>query len=82
MPPEPNPVALRIELLIFKPLVWRRIVVANQWTFARLHDCLKYRDERRFSVAGSRSQLECQILRAGDRVVDVGLDGLEAERSI
>ncbi len=42
MPPKPKPVALRIELLDVKPLVWRRIVVPNQWTFASLHHYLQW----------------------------------------
>lgn len=29
--------ALRIELLEVVPLVWRRVLVSNQWTFASLH---------------------------------------------
>lgn len=35
-------VALRIELLDVTPLVWRRIVVSNQWTFADLHHYLQW----------------------------------------
>ena len=42
MPPKPTPVALRIELLDVKPLVWRRVVVANLWTFASLHIYLQW----------------------------------------
>lgn len=42
VPPKPKPVALRIELLDVKPLVWRRIVVPNQWTFASLHHYLQW----------------------------------------
>jgi Plasmid pRiA4b ORF-3-like protein len=41
-PPEAKPVALRIELLDVTPLVWRRIVVTNQWTFANLHQYLQW----------------------------------------
>jgi len=36
-PPRPQPVALRIELLHVVPLVWRRVLVSNQWTLASLH---------------------------------------------
>jgi hypothetical protein len=35
---EPQPVGLRIELKHVKPVVWRRIVVSNQWTLASLHN--------------------------------------------
>jgi hypothetical protein len=37
MPPKPQPIALRIELLNIAPLIWRRVVVSNQWTLASLH---------------------------------------------
>ncbi len=37
-----KPVALRVELLDVTPLVWRRIVVTNQWTFANLHHYLQW----------------------------------------
>lgn len=42
MPPKPQPVALRIEIKEVKPLVWRRIVVSNQWTLASLHNYLQW----------------------------------------
>jgi pRiA4b ORF-3-like protein len=42
MPPKPQPVGLRIELKDVKPLVWRRIVVSNQWTFASLHNYVQW----------------------------------------
>ncbi len=42
MPPKPKPVVRRIELLDVTPVVWRRIVVANQWTFASLHHYLQW----------------------------------------
>lgn len=41
-PPQRVPVALRIELLDITPMIWRRIVVANQWTFASLHNYLQW----------------------------------------
>jgi Plasmid pRiA4b ORF-3-like protein len=41
-PPKAKFVALRIELLDETPLVWRRIVVTNQWTFANLHHYLQW----------------------------------------
>lgn len=37
----PQPIALRIELLDIQPLIWRRIVVSNQSTFAKLHNYLQ-----------------------------------------
>lgn len=40
--PTPTPIALRIELQEISPLVWRRIVVSNQWTFASLHHYLQW----------------------------------------
>jgi hypothetical protein len=41
-PPKATPVALRVELLDIEPLIWRRIVVSNQWTFAALHNYLQW----------------------------------------
>ncbi|MDP2325807.1 MAG: plasmid pRiA4b ORF-3 family protein [Gammaproteobacteria bacterium] len=41
-PPRPQPVALRIELLDVVPLVWRRVLVSNQWTLASLHRYLQW----------------------------------------
>jgi len=41
-PPRPRPVALRIELLDVTPLVWRRVLVSNQWTLASLHGYLQW----------------------------------------
>ena len=41
MQPKPAPVALRVELMEVTPLVWRRIVVPNQWTFKALHHYLQ-----------------------------------------
>jgi hypothetical protein len=35
-------VALRIELLDVAPLVWRRVLVSNQWTLASLHGYLQW----------------------------------------
>jgi hypothetical protein len=35
-------VALRIELLDVAPLVWRRVLVSNQWTLASLHRYLQW----------------------------------------
>ncbi|MBW7930293.1 MAG: plasmid pRiA4b ORF-3 family protein [Gammaproteobacteria bacterium] len=40
--PRPKPVALRIELLDVEPLVWRRVLVSNQWTLASLHGYLQW----------------------------------------
>jgi len=42
LPPRPQPVALRIELLDVAPLVWRRVLVSNQWTLASLHTYLQW----------------------------------------
>jgi hypothetical protein len=33
---------LRVELLDIEPLIWRRIVVSNQWTFNALHSYLQW----------------------------------------
>jgi hypothetical protein len=41
-PPRPRPVALRIELQDVVPLVWRRVLVSNQWTLASLHRYLQW----------------------------------------
>jgi Plasmid pRiA4b ORF-3-like protein len=41
-PPTPKIVALRIELLEVVPLVWRRMLVADQWTLASLHHYLQW----------------------------------------
>ena len=41
-PPKPKAVALRIELLDVAPLVWRRVLVPNNWTFATLHHYLQW----------------------------------------
>ena len=41
-PPRPQPVALRIELLDLVPLIWRRVMVSNQWTLASLHRYLQW----------------------------------------
>jgi hypothetical protein len=41
-PPSPQPIALRIELLGVAPLVWRRVLVSNQWTLASLHGYLQW----------------------------------------
>lgn len=40
--PRPQPIALRIELLDVAPLVWRRVLVSNQWTLASLHGYLQW----------------------------------------
>ena len=42
MPPKPQPVGLRIELLDIAPLIWRRVLVSNQWTLASLHNYLQW----------------------------------------
>ena len=41
-PPKPRAVALRIELLDVAPLIWRRVLVPNNWTFATLHHYLQW----------------------------------------
>ena len=41
-PPMPKAVALRIELLEVAPLVWRRVLVADNWTLASLHHYLQW----------------------------------------
>jgi hypothetical protein len=41
-PPRPQPVALRVELRDVAPLVWRRILVSNQWTLGSLHKWLQW----------------------------------------
>ena len=41
-PPRPQPIALRIELLDVAPLVWRRVLVSNQWALASLHGYLQW----------------------------------------
>src|SRR5690606_22616333 len=41
-PQRPRPIALRIELLDVAPLVWRRVLVSNQWTLASLHGYLQW----------------------------------------
>lgn len=40
--PRPRPIALRIELLDIAPLIWRRVLVSNQWTLASLHNYLQW----------------------------------------
>lgn len=40
--PRPKPIALRIELQEVTPLVWRRVLVSNQWTLASLHGYLQW----------------------------------------
>jgi hypothetical protein len=40
--PKARPVALRIELQEVVPLVWRRVLVPNQWTLATLHHYLQW----------------------------------------
>jgi hypothetical protein len=42
VPPKPQPVALRIELLDIAPLIWRRVLVSNQWTLTSLHNYLQW----------------------------------------
>ena len=41
-PPLPKAVALRIELAEVKPLVWRRVLVPDNWTLATLHNYLQW----------------------------------------
>jgi Plasmid pRiA4b ORF-3-like protein len=41
-PPRPKAIALRIELLDVTPLVWRRVLVPNQWTLTSLHRYLQW----------------------------------------
>lgn len=40
--PQPQLVALRVELRDVEPLVWRRVLVANQWTLVSLHKWLQW----------------------------------------
>jgi hypothetical protein len=40
--PTPKVAALRIELLEVVPLVWRRVLVPDQWTLASLHQYLQW----------------------------------------
>lgn len=40
--PRPKPIALRIELQDVTPLIWRRVLVSNQWTLASLHGYLQW----------------------------------------
>lgn len=40
--PRATPIALRIELLDVSPLIWRRVLVSNQWTLASLHGYLQW----------------------------------------
>jgi Plasmid pRiA4b ORF-3-like protein len=42
IPPHPYPVVLRIELKDVEPLVWRRVLVSNQWTLSSLHHYLQW----------------------------------------
>lgn len=42
MPAKSEPIALRIELQGVAPLIWRRIIVSNQWTFAALHNYMQW----------------------------------------
>lgn len=41
-PLQPQPVALRIELRDVAPLIWRRVLVSNQWTLVSLHKWLQW----------------------------------------
>lgn len=41
-PSRPYPVALRVELHDVIPLVWRRVLVSNQWTLASVHRYLQW----------------------------------------
>lgn len=41
-PPRRQRAVLRIELLDVKPLIWRRVLVSNQWTLASLHGYLQW----------------------------------------
>jgi pRiA4b ORF-3-like protein len=41
-PPMPRGVALRVELLEVVPLVWRRVLVPDNWTLASLHHYLQW----------------------------------------
>ncbi|HEY0942336.1 MAG TPA: plasmid pRiA4b ORF-3 family protein [Steroidobacter sp.] len=66
-------VALRVELLDIEPLIWRRIVVSNQGTFAALHNYLQW-------VMGWQDS-HAHEFRAGDQCIapdwwiqEVGMD--------
>lgn len=41
-PPTPKAIALRIELKEVAPLVWRRVLVPDQWTLASLHHYVQW----------------------------------------
>jgi hypothetical protein len=41
-PPMRNPIALRIELMEVVPLVWRRVLVPDNWTLATLHHYVQW----------------------------------------
>lgn len=41
-PPKPKAIALRIELLEVVPLIWRRVLVSDNWTLASLHHYLQW----------------------------------------
>lgn len=76
MPPKSQPVALRIELQEITPLVWRRIVISNQWTFAALHNYLQW-------VMGWQDS-HAHEFRVGERCIapdwwiqEIELDGAE-----
>ena len=77
MPPRPQPVALRIELLDVVPMVWRRVLVSNQSTLASLHNYLQW-------VMG-RTDTHAHEFHVGAGVVvapdwwihEVGLDSLK-----
>lgn len=41
-PPRPKAIALHVELLEVTPLVWRRMLVPDNWTLASLHHYLQW----------------------------------------
>jgi hypothetical protein len=42
MPPKPQPIGFRVELRDIEPLIWRRIVVSDQWTLAGVHHFVQW----------------------------------------
>lgn len=73
-PPRPRPVALRIELLDVAPLVWRRVLVSNQWTFASLHHYLQWVMGWTDSHA-HEFQVGAKVVAPDWWIREVGLDG-------
>jgi len=73
--PRLRPIAVRIELLDVAPLIWRRVLVSNQWTLTSLHNYLQWvmggglppvRTEREWLMAGLVGQAQGKRARKGD----------------